>query len=123
MRQRQDSVEVIKHNGLPPNQEALWKEFNDHFRNPNRNRGKDVNHHDFLDPSFIPKDKDIMSRKKFFSQVGHQSIDKPIQSTATLVDLGRDRLNQTKRKYDRLQAQCFEVALNKEKAGIPKWLQ
>jgi len=55
--------------------------------------------------------------------VGHQSIDKPFGSSATLVDLGKDRLLYAKNKYDKLEAQCFEVSLNKEKAGIPKWLQ
>ena len=74
-------MEVIKYNGLPPGgdkagQEAMWKEFNNHFKNPNRHRGQKVNHHDFLDPSFLP-DADIKGRKKFFSQVGHQSMDKP----------------------------------------------
>ena len=39
-------------------QEEMWKEFNDHFKNKDRNPGKHVNHHDFIDPSFLEKVKE-----------------------------------------------------------------
>ena len=38
-------------------QEEMWSEFNSHFRNPNRAHVK-VNHHDFLDGSFLTKLKE-----------------------------------------------------------------
>ena len=47
-------------------QEEMWSEFNNHFRNPNRPNVK-INHHDFLDGSFLTKLKDQNSRRTFFS--------------------------------------------------------
>ena len=110
----------------------MWKEFNDHFKNRGRDRGKPINHHDFLDASFVRKGKE--SRKTFFSAVGGRSFDQqpygsvPKMETAQAgadghVDLGRDRLVQTRKNYMNMQQNCFEVNLNKEKATIPKWLQ
>jgi len=109
----------------------LWKEFNDHFKAKSRDRGKQINHHDFLDASFVRKGKE--SRKAFFSGVGGKSFDKdPYGSVPKIpfapaaeahVDLGRDRLVQTRKNYMNMQQNCFEVSLNKEKATIPKWLQ
>lgn len=74
----------------------MWKEFNNHFRNQKRDRGKQVNHHDFLDPAFIDKTKDH-SRRTFFSQVGSQSMDQnPLypydEERDELVNLGRNRV-------------------------------
>ena len=82
----------------------MWREFNEHFKNPKREQGKQINHHDFLDPSFLshPKDQGL-SRRTFFSNIGGQSLDKNVQNTygdypaaETAVDLGRTRLEQTK---------------------------
>lgn len=39
------------------------------------------------------------------------------------VDLGRDRLVNTRKHYQQLQSMSYEIPLNKEKAGVPKWLQ
>ena len=63
----------------------MWREFNQHFKNQNRNIGKQINHHDFLDSSFLPK-KD-QSRRTFFSQVGGRSME-----NGDAVNLGRERL-------------------------------
>lgn len=54
-------------------QEELWKEFNSHFQDASRDKGKNINHHDFLDSSFLPKNKagdKNVSRKTFFSKIG-----------------------------------------------------
>ena len=100
----------------------MWHEFNNHFKNPTREKGKQINHHDFLDGSFLPKkDKPNMSRRTFFSNVGGRSLGEFDKESA--VDLGRQRLFQTKVNYEKLQKNCYEIQLNKEKAGIPKWLQ
>jgi hypothetical protein len=42
-------------NNIGNTQEEMWKEFKDHFKDTNREKGKVVNHHDFLDASFLPK--------------------------------------------------------------------
>lgn len=38
------------------------------------------------------------------------------------VNLGRERLEQTRKNYLKLSKQSYEVPLNREKATIPKWL-
>jgi hypothetical protein len=38
------------------------------------------------------------------------------------INLGRERLLQTRKNYKNLQKQSYEVPLNREKATIPKWL-
>jgi hypothetical protein len=47
----------------------VWGDFKNHFKNPKRKRGIDVNHHDFLDASFLePKQRaGSIGRKTFFS--------------------------------------------------------
>lgn len=50
-------TEVKSHRSLARTQEEMWSEFNRHFKNPNRPQVK-VNHHDFLDGSFLTKLKD-----------------------------------------------------------------
>lgn len=80
-------------------QASMWREFNEHFRKKDRPQAK-VNHHDFIDASFLAKMKKQNSRR-FFSQVGGQSLDKAPPQTADsartdparLVDLGRHRLH------------------------------
>ncbi len=108
----------------------MWKEFNDHFKNPRRDKGKIINHHDFLDAGFIQRMKEQHSRKTFFSNVGGQSLDRhPAQleeesvTHEDAVDMGRNRLSQAYKNYSKLQQSKYEVQLNKEKAGIPKWLK
>jgi hypothetical protein len=54
-------------------QEEMWSEFNNHFSNPNRDKGGNINHHDFLDAGFIKNKKDF-SRKSFFQKMGNQSV-------------------------------------------------
>lgn len=111
-------------------QEEMWSEFNHHFRNPNRPAVK-VNHHDFLDGSFLTKLKEQQSRRTFFSQVGTQSLDRGARPGATPyedfkeadIELGRHRLKRAKDNYKSMQKQSYEIPLNKEKAGIPRWLQ
>ena len=83
---------------LARTQEEMWSEFNRHFRNPNRPNVK-VNHHDFLDGSFLTKLKEQQSRRTFFSQVGTQSLDKgrpgatPYEDFKEAdIELGRHRL-------------------------------
>jgi len=61
---------------LNKTQEEVWREFNAHFRNPQRERGIQINHHDFLDAAFVHKAKDN-SRRTFFSNVGGKSLDNP----------------------------------------------
>lgn len=51
----------------------MWNEFNAHFQKKDRENVK-LNHHDFLDPTFLTKLKDQNSRRTFFSNVGNQSI-------------------------------------------------
>jgi len=57
---KHESVDVLKstRSYLAKTQEEVWREFKDHFSNPNRERGKMINHHDFLDASFVHKNKD-----------------------------------------------------------------
>jgi len=94
-----------------------------HFRNPQRERGIQINHHDFLDAAFVHKAKDN-SRRTFFSNVGGKSLDNPyaaypipeLQPTESNVDLGRDRLVQSRKNYTTLQKNSYQVNLNKEKA-------
>ena len=75
----------------------MWSEFNKHFKNPNREQGHHINHHDFLDANFL-KNKEV-SRKNFFAKMGGQSMQVMSQShganyfTNTKVDLGYDRLS------------------------------
>lgn len=69
----------------------MWAEFHGHFKNQNRDRGKQINHHDFLDPSFLPNLQSA-SRKNFFSKVGGQQIGRSGNGNA--VDLGYERLVQ-----------------------------
>lgn len=38
------------------------------------------------------------------------------------VNLGRERIAQTRKNYINLQKQSYEIPLNREKATIPKWL-
>lgn len=110
-------------------QEEMWSEFNNHFRNPNRALVK-VNHHDFLDGNFLTKLKE-QSRRTIFSQVGTQSLERGGRGGSTPYDdfkeadieLGRHRLMRAKKNYQKLQMQSYEIPLNKEKAGIPRWLQ
>lgn len=59
-------TEAKSQRSLARTQEEMWSEFNRHFRNPNRPQVK-VNHHDFLDGSFLTKLKDQPSRRTFFS--------------------------------------------------------
>ena len=95
---------------LAKTQEEMWADFNGHFRNPNRPAVK-VNHHDFLDGSFLTKLREQQSRKTFFSQVGTQSLDRGARGGATPyddfkeadVELGRHRLISTKKNYLRMQ--------------------
>lgn len=118
---------------LAKTQEEMWSEFNNYFRNPNRPQVK-VNHHDFLDGSFLTKLKEQQSRRTFFSQVGTQSLDRGAHTAGGAishsedfkeadVELGRHRLMKAKKNYMKMQQQSYEVPLNKEKATIPKWLQ
>ena len=71
----------------------MWAEFHGHFRNKERDRGKLINHHDFLDPSFLPNIQSA-SRKNFFSKVGGAQIGKRLGAGGhgTAVDLGYERL-------------------------------
>ncbi len=121
---RHESLEVLKNESTTQRdrqQEEIWREFNNHFKNEKRNKGKQINHHDFLDPSFLPKkDQKDQSRRTFFSQVGGLSMDP--YGTEDAVNLGRERLNQTRKNYLNLQKQSYEIPLNREKATIPKWL-
>lgn len=87
-----------------------------------------MNHHDFLDGSFLTKLKEQQSRRTFFSQVGTQSLDRggrtPNEDFKEAdVELGRHRLMRSKVNYLRMQQQSYEIPLNKEKAGVPRWLQ
>lgn len=43
-------------------------EFNTHFANPKREVGKNLNHHDFLDASYI--NRNGSGRKGFFQKLG-----------------------------------------------------
>ena len=99
----------------------MWSEFNAHFRNKDRATVK-VNHHDFLDGGFLGKLKDNASRR-FFSQVGRESLDKPPGSANTSrtshVDLGRHRIAQTRKQYQKLAVNILEVNKPKE---LPRWL-
>ena len=107
----------------------MWREFNEHFRKKDRPRVK-VNHHDFIDAGFLSKLKKQNSRR-FFSQVGQQSIDKTVPQTADsarvadparLVDLGRHRLHQTRKNYQALAVNSIEFNTNSNKQ-LPRWLQ
>jgi hypothetical protein len=74
----------------------LEKEFASHFKNQNRDRGKQINHHDFLDSSFLPN-KQSASRKNFFSKAGERQViqGNPYGKNSASqgkVDLGYDRL-------------------------------
>jgi len=64
----EDNAEVMKstRSFLAKTQEEMWADFNGHFRNPDRPAVK-VNHHDFLDGSFLTKLREQQSRKTFFS--------------------------------------------------------
>ena len=65
--------------------------------------------------------------------MGTQSLDRAAQAAGQAnpyenfkeadIDLGRHRLMRAKKTYMKMQEQSYEVPLNKEKAGIPKWLQ
>jgi hypothetical protein len=85
-------------------QEEMWQEFKTHFADGNRARGKAVNHHDFLDASFLPKIGKSQSRRTFFSQVGGLSMDRhPLygadEARESAVNLGRERLVNTRKNY------------------------
>ena len=43
-------------------EKALWKEFNSHFSQRNRDRSQRVNHHDFIDLSHVNVVKDQFGR-------------------------------------------------------------
>ena len=93
---RHESMDQMKTvQNLEKTQEEMWHEFKNHFRDPNRERGKVVNHHDFLDASFLPKVGKSHSRRTFFSQVGGLSMDKHpfgVDEHESAVNLGRERL-------------------------------
>ena len=132
---KHESVEVLKsgRSYLNKTQEQIWKEFNDHFKDPARERGAKINHHDFIDASFVNRVQTNggFSRRQFFSNVGGRSlnggilpqVDNSYGQGPSAVDLGRDRLLQTRKNYVSLQKNSYEIGLNKEKATIPKWLQ
>ena len=84
-------------------QEDMWAEFHSHFGNKGRDRGKPINHHDFLDAGFLPTLQSA-SRKNFFSKVGGQQVGgKPFESNGTAsVDLGYERLVQARKNYMKL---------------------
>lgn len=68
------------------------------------------------------------SRRTFFSNVGGKSLDKqPLypydEEREELVNLGKHRLRQLQKNFERLQDTKVEVSINKEKAGIPKWME
>lgn len=69
---RNDSENHLRANNyLAKPKEELKKEFESHFKNQGRDRGKQINHHDFLDSSFLPN-KQSASRKNFFSKAGER---------------------------------------------------
>jgi hypothetical protein len=74
----------------------MWDEFNKHFKDPNRDHGGQVNHHDFLDASIINKEPGMSSRRSFFARMGGHNVgasaDHQQFFTHTKVDLGYDRL-------------------------------
>ena len=84
----------------------MWNEFNAHFQKKDRENVK-LNHHDFLDPTFLTKLKDQNSRRTFFSNVGNQSINYQSQGVMNPYDdskeydieLGRHRLVETRKNY------------------------
>jgi hypothetical protein len=43
----------------------MWHEFNGHFANQQRETGKNLNHHDFLEADYINKNASL-NRKSFF---------------------------------------------------------
>ena len=118
-----DQMKTVQ--SMDKTQEEMWHEFRNHFKDNNRATGKAVNHHDFLDASFLPKVGKSQSRRTFFSQVGGLSMDRHpygAEERESAVDLGRERLANTRKLYAQLQSQSYEIPLNKEKAGVPKWL-
>jgi hypothetical protein len=50
----------------------MWGEFNKHFSNPQREVGKTLNHHDFLDADYIKRGDS--NRKNFFQKMGGVSL-------------------------------------------------
>ena len=81
-------------------QEDVWGEFKNHFKNPKRKRGLEINHHDFLDSSFLePKVRaGSIGRGTFFSQVGGNALTNravnnySFNEEGSAVNLGRERL-------------------------------
>lgn len=84
----------------------MWNGFNAHFQKPDRENVK-LNHHDFLDPTFLTKLKDQNSRRTFFSNVGNQSMNYQSQGAMNPyeeskeydIELGRHRLVETRKNY------------------------
>lgn len=92
----------------PHTKEQIQAEFESHFKNANRDRGRNINHHDFLDSSFLPKMRGgSQGGKTFFSQMGINSMNQTVRTPnpysmedhGSAVDLGRQRIIQAKKKY------------------------
>lgn len=80
-----------------PTKEQIQAEFQSHFKNANRERGRNINHHDFLDASFLPKMRGgSHGGKTFFSQMGINSMNQTMRTPnpysmddhGSAVDLG-----------------------------------
>lgn len=67
-------------------QEEMWSEFNKHFQNPNRNVGKTLNHHDFLDAQFIKGGES--SRRSFFQKMGGNSLGPHVYQSQDVAQMG-----------------------------------
>lgn len=111
---------------LQQSQEEMWQEFNSHFANPNRDRGVNLNHHDFLDSNYI-KEKDS-ARRSFFRQMGGNSMqgihsaDRGDYMSNTRVDLGYNRYINKYQNFNKMVEQSYEINMTKQ-LGVPKYLQ